>query len=146
MSNVPEIVKVALNKGLKCDSDNISAGDHEIDAIVHIQGVIRKGDDYEQTFWTMAKPEAMLYVALSKLNGVTIDSIVREAMEADTDKVTIFKKKADEAVKTLKKAMGKKTAKGKVTFPELTVELINETVSPESVAIEGVTSEAELID
>jgi len=122
-----DLIAVAIGKGIKevkASSDALTVGTHEVDAIVHIKGTLTKGEDYEQKIRHKAQPEAILAVALSKLNGVTIESIVKEAMDVDPDRITVIKKEASDAIEKLKEAKGKTPCSGKVTtkldFTEVT--------------------------
>jgi len=56
----------------------------------------------------------ILAVALSKLNGVTVESIVREAIGYDEDEVTAIKEQAKVALDKIK-APAKEMTAGKVT-------------------------------
>jgi hypothetical protein len=56
----------------------------------------------------------ILAVAMSKLNGVTVESIVREAVGMDADKVTAVKEQAKQALDAIK-APAKQMTAGKVT-------------------------------
>lgn len=81
---------------------------------VDVTGTVNVGEDYEQEIVLKADPFTMLAVALSHLNGVTIESIVEEAKSADPEYVKSIKTKAVEAWGEVKS--GSKTAcKGKVT-------------------------------
>lgn len=112
-----ELLTVAISKikGVDKAKEKLPVGTHEVDALVHISGTVTKGEDYEQVIWHKATPEAILAVALSKLNGVTIESIVKEAMDIDPERITIIKKEAEEAIEKLRLDKGMTKCKGKVT-------------------------------
>jgi hypothetical protein len=80
-----------------------------------VSGSVKVGEDYEQRIVLKADPFKMLLVALSKLNGVTVESIVRESMQLeDPTALTAVKKEAKAAwVKVNQTTMT--DCKGKVT-------------------------------
>ena len=65
--------------------DAISAGQYKGSALVCVDYDLKVGDDYEQRIVAKADPWKLLTVALSHLNDVTVDSIVREARTADPE-------------------------------------------------------------
>jgi len=83
-------------------SSAIPAGEHAIDMTLKVTGVLTKGDDYSQEIVEKADPWTLLSVALSHLNGITIESITREAMTADPAMVDSIKVAAKKAVETVK--------------------------------------------
>jgi hypothetical protein len=96
--------------------DATEAGSYTVNrqVTVDVTGTVNVGEDYEQEIVLKADPFTMLAVALSHLNGVTIESIVEEAKSADPEYVKSIKAKAVEAWGEVKS--GTKTAcKGKVT-------------------------------
>lgn len=97
----------------------ISAGEYQIDEWVHITGSVKVGEDYEQRIVAKAQPWDLLAVALSKLNGVTVEALVREALDGSIAAEEI-KAQADAAMETIK-GETVTTCKGKVTT-KLTVE------------------------
>jgi len=85
------------------------------------QFVAKKGEDFQQIVSFAIPYDKILAVALSKLNGVTVDSIVKEAMSEDIDTEQIKL----EASKALAKIKGKGTRNmsGKVTFQSHTFDI-----------------------
>lgn len=115
--NAAEIIalsKVVEPKVLKDASAKLAAGDHEVDFLVQVRGSLRKGEDYQQRIVAKADAWTLLAVALSHLNGVTVESIVTEALNADPDMVKSIKKKADDAIASVK-APTMTTCNGKIT-------------------------------
>ncbi len=53
---------------------------------IDVQGQVNVGEDYSQRIVLKADPFTMFMVAMSKLNGVTVASIVKEAMALDDAK------------------------------------------------------------
>jgi len=101
----------------------LPAGKHEIDLTVRIQGTINKGESYNQQIVEKAEPWSLLAVALSKLNGVTVESLVKEAL-AGGPEVAAIKEQANSAIKAIKgttstTCAGKVTAKLTVTTVEV---------------------------
>ena len=94
--------------------DDMSTGDHAVRFAVEVAGILKVGEDYNQRFVAKADPWTMLSVALSKLNNVTIESIVAEALSVEPELAKAIKAKADIAIDALKAATVQR-ARGKVT-------------------------------
>ena len=110
---------VGLAKGIKGSivkqaSSELGAGTYTIDELIRVQGTVRKGEDAEQVIHMKCDTWNILAVALSKLNGVTVESIVREAIGYDEDEVTAIKEQAKVALDKIK-APAKEMTAGKVT-------------------------------
>ena len=111
-----ELIKVAMVKGIKANAKEIPTGEHEVDAIVRVRGRIKKGEDFEQVIHLSADPWGLLAVAFSKLNGVTMDAIVKDAMnEENAAMIDDVKIRAKIAIEKAKQEKGKKAMTGKVT-------------------------------
>jgi len=109
------LAKVVSEEAYKAASAGLTVGKHEVDVTVRIVGTIGKGADYEQKVVAKADPWGLLAVALSKLNGVTVDSLTREALGLSEDALTAIKEQAKESIAavkgpTLTKCNGKVTA------------------------------------
>jgi hypothetical protein len=85
----------------------LAVGSHPVDFTVRIAGSLDRRGDCNQRYVARAEPWLLLAVALSKLNGVTVESIVREALTADPKLVASLQKKADDAIGELKEATWK---------------------------------------
>ena len=99
------VERVALAKVVKDAKEagaEIVAGDYPVDFVVRVSGSLKKGEDYDQEIVEKAEPWLLLAVALSHLNGVTVDSIVKEALTADAALVDGLKAKAAEAIAAVK--------------------------------------------
>ena len=96
--------------------DDLTVGKHNVDETVtlHVSGLVTVGEDYEQRIVLKADPWTLLQAALSHLNGVTVDSLVREALTADPKLVKSIKESAQEAMDALN-ATTLTACKGKVT-------------------------------
>ena len=110
---------VALAKAVKAAAakaagEGVSAGEYPVDFTVRVSGSIKKGEDYDQEIVAKADPWLLLAAALSHLNGVTVDSIVREALTADPALVDGLKAKAADAVQAVK-GPTKTRCNGKIT-------------------------------
>ena len=117
MLNTEEIIaltKVIKDKEKELSREHLEPGDYLIDFACHLQGTIKVGNDYDQHVVAKADPWLLLSVALSHLNGITVDSIVREALDSklDADQVKDSCSKAIQAIKepTLSTCKGKVTA------------------------------------
>ena len=95
-------------------SGKMAVGDHQVDFVVRVSGVLRKGKPCEQRYVAKAEPWLLLAVALSHLNGVTVESIVTEALTAKSDLVDDLKDRADKAIQAVK-ADTWQTRQGSVT-------------------------------
>jgi len=121
------LTKVAISKAVReaaysAAVKEIEVGTHPLNVDVRLQGTITRGEDYEQQIVEKADPWGLLAVALSKLNGVTIESLVREVTGETEAKVTEIKEAAKKAMEVVKgKTMT--SCNGKVTA-SLTVEVI----------------------
>ena len=115
----PQIL-LALSKLLAGDSHKkacrkaVNEGVFDIDHTIRISGTMKVSGDHQAVIYTAVPWAKVLGVALSKLNGVTLESVVREALSGDCDEDAI-KESAQAAVD---KVMGstKKPRKGKVTY------------------------------
>jgi len=119
---------VALAKGIKSTvvsnaSKDLEAGVHIIDTTVRVRGIVNKGEDYEQVQHMKVDQWGMIAVLLSKVNGATIESVVREVNGIDKDTITRIKLEAQKAMDKVK-APATVTTAGKVTT-DLTFEDCN---------------------
>lgn len=94
--------KLLGEKALKAARKQIAPGTYLTDFWLHITGGMDVGEDYVRRVPQKAKPWDLLAVALSRLNGVTVESIVREAMATDPKLVADIKAKAEAAVVSIK--------------------------------------------
>ena len=102
--------KIKLPSGVR---DDVHPGEYSGSVTVTLDYNLKVGNDYEQNIVAKADPWALLSVALSKLNGVTIASIVRESVEGGISSETV-KAEAEVAIQKIK-ATTKSPCKGKVT-------------------------------
>jgi len=93
--------------------DAVGPGEYDVNVLVRVKGSVKVGNDYGQRMVATANPWKLLGVALSKLNGVSVDSIVREA-EANGLNDEAIKAQAAVAIAAVK-GPTEKTCKGKVT-------------------------------
>jgi len=117
MSNILSAIEaLAVDKvSSKYDRDAVLPGEYPVDVTVRVVGTVKVGEDYDQRIVAKADPWLLLHVALSHLNGVTMDSIVREALTVERSELAkSVKEHADELVQVLK-AETVQTCKGKVT-------------------------------
>lgn len=110
------VLSKAVADAQKANRDSTEPGKYDAAAqvLIDVTGTVTVGEDYEQRIVAKADPWTLLAVALSKLNGVTVDAIVREALTADEKLVKSIKAQADTAMGTLK-AETVTSCKGKVT-------------------------------
>lgn len=116
MSDVQTVAlaKVIKKAALDAAGANVKAGEYPVNFTVKVTGSLKKGEDYDQEIVAKADPWLLLAAALSKLNGVTVDSLVREAVTADEALIEGLKAKAADAIQKIKATTTTKCA-GKVT-------------------------------
>jgi hypothetical protein len=108
---VAALISAAVAKNA---ASQIPVGEHAVDLTLRITGTLTKGEDYESHKVEKADPWLLLAVALSHLNGMTVDSIVKEALTAAPELVESLKDRADEAIAKVKApTLGREN--GKVT-------------------------------
>ena len=117
-----QLLAKEVAKAQKATRGNLDVGDTPVDSLVtlHLNGTVRCGEDFEQRHVAKAQPWALLAVALSKLNGVTVASLTREALSADAALITQVKAGAEDAIQAIKEPTRKPT-RGKVTTPAAAV-------------------------
>ena len=130
LTSLPAPVLAALAKGVadaaKDNREHLAVGEHMVHETVTltVTGKVTVGEDYEQRIVLKADPFLLLQVALSHLNGVTIESIVREALTADPALAKSVKKQAEAAWEAIN-APTVTACKGKVTHKGTEVALVS---------------------
>ncbi|CAB4203347.1 hypothetical protein UFOVP1382_5 [uncultured Caudovirales phage] len=99
----------------------IQPGHYIVEFDAHVAVDMTVGEDFRQRIVLKADPWTLLAAALSHLNDVTIDSLVREAISADPKLVESIKEKAKLAMDTVHEATWT-DSKGKATFDRKLVE------------------------
>lgn len=120
-----DIQKVAITK-VGSKSPKIEEGVYDVDFLVRIKGTVRKGKDYPTTVYQSVPFDKLFAIALSKLNGVTVESIVREAL-SDEDNTEKIKEEVNESVRKLVNA-SEKIVNGKTTA-NLNIEIVEESIA-----------------
>lgn len=110
------LAKLVKDAAAKAASAGVTVGEYKLDFTVRVSGLVTKGADYEQPIVEKAEPWVLLAAALSHLNGVTVESLVREALTDRSELVDSLKKQAADAVAAVKgptmtKCNGKVTTK-----------------------------------
>ena len=107
-----------------------SAGRKNVDTRVTLDvvGEVRIGTDYTSEIVLKADPFLLLAVALSHTNGITMESIVKEALTDDPELAKSIKDKAAAAWAKIK-APTKTRCKGKVTVTRDSTVTLVDTVS-----------------
>ena len=123
------IAKVAKPKNFKVIRPTIVAGEYDVDFTARFKGKINVGDNYTQHIVAKADPWKLLAVAMSKLNDVTIRSIVKEAETAEVNSEMI-KIQAERAVGRLKEptnmvCQGKTTGRVDLSVESATIAIVN---------------------
>ncbi len=99
---VVAVAKMVSDAEAKEASGSLAAGKYDVDVTVRVRGTLTRGANYTQQVVAKADPWLLLAAALSHLNGVTVASIVKEAVTADPDLVDNLKVQAAEAIATIK--------------------------------------------
>ena len=130
LSNLPAPVLAVLAKATSSAASDarsaLDVGQHDVDTIltIAVSGRVIVGADYQQRIVLKADPFAILAAALSHLNGVTVASIVREALAADPALIDSIKTEALAAWKELADTTVTECA-GKVTHKGTTATLVS---------------------
>lgn len=128
MSSLPAEVIIALGKAIRkeevaASSSEMIIGETEVDMLIRISGTLTKGEDFEQRVVAKAQPWDIVAVALSKLNGVTVESLIRESMGMEEAKVTEIKEQAKAAMSKIKSPTNT-IMNGRIS-PKLTIEVVD---------------------
>jgi len=123
------IAKVAKPKNFKAVRPTIVAGEYDVDFTARFKGKINVGDNYTQHIVAKADPWKLLAVAMSKLNDVTVRSIVKEAEESEISADTV-KAQAEGAIARLKAptnsvCQGKTTGRVDLSVESATIAIVN---------------------
>jgi len=123
------IAKVAKPKNFKIIRPTIVAGEYDVDFIARFKGKINVGDAYNQQIVAKADPWKLLAVAMSKLNNVTVRSIVKEAEESEISSDTV-KSQAEGAIVRIKAptnsvCQGKTTGNVDLNVESATIAIVN---------------------
>jgi len=96
------VTKLVGEHAEKTSRQQVAPGSYGMDFWLHVTGCMDVGEDYTRKVPQKAKPWDLLAVALSHLNGVTVESITREALAAAPELVEAVKAKAEAAVRAIK--------------------------------------------
>ena len=135
ITSLSPAAKTALSRLLAEEASEarelLQVGDHQVQETVTltVSGLVRVGEDYSQNIVAKADPWTLLAVALSHLNGQTIESITQEALSLDPKMVKSIKKQAEDAIAAVK-APTLTECKGKVTTKDLALAV--EVAAPEA--------------
>jgi hypothetical protein len=88
--------KMLTKKVIDDARDQVAAGDYEIEAVVHLGGDLSVEDDSETLQVNKLQPMLLLKIAMDKLNRVSIESLVAEAIEIMQKQEKIKNKTRDE--------------------------------------------------
>jgi hypothetical protein len=105
--NLTAIQQAAINKVVSADAyktanGEITPGEYPIDLMVRITGALKKGEKYQAAIHWSVDWCGLFAVALSKLNGVTVESIVREFCAKEEVDTAAIKVQAEDAINTVK--------------------------------------------
>ena len=96
------IAKIAKPANFSKARETLVAGEYDVDFLARFKGKINVGDSYNQKIVAKADPWQLLAVAMSKLNNVSVKSIVHESLNAG-DSGKELKEQAETAIASLKK-------------------------------------------
>ncbi len=83
---------LALSKFDAKNRSKVEAGTHEIDELVRIVGTMKVQEDHEANITAAIPWQKLAAVLFSKLNGVTVEAVVKEALAEDLDTKNLTKK------------------------------------------------------
>lgn len=117
--NLTAIQQAAIHKivsadGYKTANGELTPGEYPIEMLVKITGKLKKGEKYEAPIHWSVDWCGLFATALSKLNGVTVESLVTEFLNAGEVKTEELKAKAEAAVNQIK-GESMQTCNGKLT-------------------------------
>lgn len=115
------IVKAA-DKLIKAEALNLEPGTYPVSLTVKINGTVTKGEGYKQAIVNAANPWRMLALLFDKINGVTIESVIRESENLPEAREAEIKAMAKEAMSKLTEST-KRSCAGKLTA-SLSVEAV----------------------
>ena len=116
------VAKVIKDAAAKEASGKLVAGEYPVDFTVRVKGSLKKGEDYESEIVAKADPWLLVAALLSKVNGATMESVVRDSLAADESLVEGLKASAADAIQKIKAAT-KTTCNGKITT-KLAIEVL----------------------
>jgi hypothetical protein len=123
LENLSNVELVALNKLVstavaKRAVTELPVGVTTLKSTIDIEGEVKRGEDYDQQVVQAAKPWLIIVKLMSKLNGVTIESVVEEVLSDEgiesPASVKALEKRAADAAKRIK-ASTTRRCNGKVT-------------------------------
>lgn len=84
--------------------DELASGKHTVDetVLVRIVGGVSVGEDYESRIVAKADPWGLLACALGRLNGVTVEALVKEALSKDSADMKALKAQVTAAMAAVK--------------------------------------------
>lgn len=124
-TNTLELVRLILKE--IANTNEFILNNRETEQVVSfkIEGkaVVKKGNDYKQIISFALPYDKMIAVLMSKLNGITVESVVKEALESNLNESEIKKN----AVKALAKfkGMAERECAGKVTVKNESVQEVH---------------------
>lgn len=106
LNDIPSELALALLKGEQLCSKNeaeairvsVAPGEYAIDATIRVRGKLSVAEDKFSAVSTAVPWRDMCAVLFSKLNGVTVESVLREALKG-SGKISALAEQADEQAK-----------------------------------------------
>lgn len=100
------LTQVALHKVIKDPTYKqlvpiLDPGEYPVRFQVEILGTLKKGKPFTQRVAARANPWAIAAYALSRLNGVSIESVVRDSLAISKEEEAAIKEKATVALQRL---------------------------------------------
>lgn len=108
-----DVVALALGK-VKGDRDNVAPGTYTGRVVVELEYALKVGESYPQRIVGKVPWMALAAVLFGKVNGVTLEAAIREALAAPDDMVETVNARADDVMEALTEATVT-TCRGKVT-------------------------------
>ena len=108
-------------------SGRVEPGKHHFDFTIRVQGDLEKGKDFVQVHAPSLPKMAIIQNLLSRLNGVTIESVIRDIQQKQQfDRPGAEEEFEERAAKAWKAIAGtqKKTMNGRVSLSAITVDVL----------------------
>jgi len=126
--------RLAITKVVKSDDlvkvkELIDAGEYDVDFTARFTGKITVGEDYGQQIVAKADPWKLLSVAMSKLNTITMASLVKDASTAEIN-TKVVKDSAQHAINAIKAptltvCKGKTTGEIEINVESASIKIVN---------------------
>ena len=114
MINASDSVALLALEKVKSDRDAVGPGEYSGRAVVTLDYVLKVGEPYEQRIVGKVPWMALCAVLFGKVNGITLESAIREAIDAKEEAIEDMNARAADAMECLTQPTMRE-CRGKVT-------------------------------